>query len=206
MWSNQTILRFVPLVLVLAGLVWGRPSGANQTIILQVDVPELAWSGSTFETKLVRHLSRNVNLNVVTSSSSAVPRLEFPLDRYNTDSLKNWGMEVGGQYLLTVEVHNEWLETAKSFHLPLVFHKYETAGVIEGELRLIDLTRGKQLGKEPFTVRQKGPRIFQATMDDDINDPDLHLTAFDKIRFFDRLEEKATKYVVDWVGKQIRLR
>ena len=206
MWSNYTIFRSVPLLLVLTGLVWGRPSGTNQTIILHVDMPGLAWSGSTFETKLVRHLSRNANLNVVTSSSGTVPRSEFPLDRCNADSLKNWGMEIGGHYLLTVEVHNEWLETAKSFHLPLVFHKYETAGVIEGELRLIDLTRGKQLGKEPFTIRQKGPRAFQATMDDDINDPDLHLTAFDKVRFFDRLEEKAAKYVVDWVGKQIRLR
>ncbi|MFQ6007541.1 MAG: hypothetical protein ACE5K8_01180 [Candidatus Zixiibacteriota bacterium] len=206
MWSKQTIVRSVPLVLMLVGLVWGRPSGHVRTIILRVDVPRLAWSGSTLEAKLVRHLSRNVKLNVVTSSNNAASHLETPLDWHNADSLKSWGQEVGGHYLLTVEVHNEWLETTKSFHLPLVFHKYETSGVIEGELLLIDLTRGKQLGKEPFTVRQKGPRIFQATMDDDINDPDLHLTAFDKIRFFDHLEEKTTNYVVNWVGKLIRLR
>jgi hypothetical protein len=43
-------------------------------------------------------------------------------------------------------------------------------------------------------------------MDDDPNDPDLHLTAFDKVRFFDRLEEEAAKHVVNWVKKLIRLR
>ena len=206
MWSNLSLHRSVLLVLLLAGWVWGRPLSSDRTVILQVDVPALAWSGSTLEAKLLRHLSRNDNLNVVTSSTGTVDWPEFPQDRYNVDSLKNWGIEVGGHYLLTVVVHNEWLETRKSFHLPLVFHKYEIVGVIEGELRLVDIARGKQLGVEPFTVRQNGPRIFQATMDDDMNDPDLHLTAFDKVRFFDRLEEKATRYVVRWVGKLIRLR
>lgn len=90
--------------------------------------------------------------------------------------------------------------------LPLVFHKYETVGVIEGELRLVDIRRGKLLIAEPFQVKQKGPRIFQATMDDDVNDPDIHLTAPDKIGFFDRLEEKLALRVVERVEKVIRLR
>jgi hypothetical protein len=90
--------------------------------------------------------------------------------------------------------------------LLLVFHKYETVGVIEGELRLIDVRRGKFIIAEPFQVEQKGPRIFQATMDDDVNDPDIHLTAPDKIGFFDRLEEKLALRVVERVGKVIHLR
>ena len=90
--------------------------------------------------------------------------------------------------------------------LPLVFHKYETVGVIGGELRLIDIRRCKFLIAEPFKVEQKGPRIFQATMDDDVNDPDIHLTAPDKISFFDRLEERLASRVAKQVGKVIRLR
>jgi hypothetical protein len=80
--------------------------------------------------------------------------------------------------------------------LPLVFHKYETVGDIGGELRFIDVRRGKFLIAEPFKVEQKGPRIIQATMDDNVNNPDIHLMAPDKISFFDRLEERLALRVV----------
>jgi len=66
-------------------------------------------------------------------------------------------------------------------------------GVMEGEWRFIDLLQGKLLAAEPFQVEEKGAEIFQATMDDDINDPDLHIKSSDKIRFFDRLENKVTQ-------------
>lgn len=180
--------------------------GAERTIVVHVDVHPLAWSGSALEAKLKRHLSRSGSLSVVTAPNVSADWPEFPHDRYNVDSLVNWGTEVGGRYLLSVEIDSERLEKRKSFHLPLVFHKYETVGVIEGELRLIDVTRSKLLIAEPFKVEQKGPRVFQATMDDDINDPDILLTAPGKVRFFDRLEQKLSLHVTSWVGKMIRLR
>jgi len=121
--------------------------------------------------------------------------VDFPVNRYNTDSLLEWGREVGGRYLMLVEITREGLERHKSFHVPLVFHKYETVGVIEGEFRFLDLSRGKTLATETFKIEQKGPRIFQATMDDDKNDPDLHLTAPEKVIFFDHLEESLCRHL-----------
>jgi hypothetical protein len=191
---------------LLAGSVWSRPVATEQTLVVYVDAPDFAWGGSALEAKLVRHLSRSANVRVITPSSLAPDWPEFPRERYNIDSLVDWGLATGGRYLLLVEVLSQHLEKGKSFHLPLVFHRYDVTGVIQGELRLVDLRREKLVGAEPFTVRRKGPRVFQATMDDDPNDPDLHLTAFDKVRFFDRLEEEAAKHVVNWVKKLIRLR
>ena len=52
---------------------------------------------------------------------------------------------------------------------------------------------------EPFRIERKGPRIFQATMDDDKNDPDLHLTAPDKVRFFAELEDNLCELLSDRV-------
>lgn len=130
----------------------------------------------------------------------------FPADRYHLDSLVNWGLEAGVDHLLIVDVDNEQLRREKSFHLPLVFHKYETVGVIEGQLRLIDVARSRLLVSEPFRVKEKGARIFQATMDDDINDPDLHLTASAKLRLFHSLEERLAAKITERVEEIINLR
>jgi hypothetical protein len=91
------------------------------------------------------------------------------------------------------------LEKRKSFHIPLLFHKFETWGVIEGELRLIDVARSKQVRAVPFMVEQVGPRAWQATMDDDINDPDLRMTAPDKVQFFSRLEDKLVTNLLEQI-------
>ena len=214
MKSNIIKYSAIWLGFVLSLVWWGTAAGTTSGIIVYVNVPNLAWNGSTLEAKLVRHLSRYENTNVMTVDKVSDVEPEFPTDlsargrtcRYNLDSLTNWGREVGARYLLIVDVDCERLQKKKSFHLPLVFHQYRVFGVIEGELRLIDIRRKKLLIAESFKVKQKGPRIFQATMDDDINDPDLHLTASEKLRFFDRLEEKLALRLVKKIRKVIRLR
>lgn len=187
------------ILLLLAGGLKSAPF--NKDILLNVVTPPLAWGDSKLDQKLMLVLSRKPDMRIVSVSNNKAVSPEFPRDYYDTDSLLNWGREVGGRYLMFVEISSERLEKRKSFHLPLVFHKYETVGVIEGELRFIDLMRGKLLAAEPFKIEQKGTRIFQATMDDNINDPDLHLTAPDKIHFFDKLEDKLSQYLAKRVRR-----
>jgi hypothetical protein len=186
----------VTLLLVSLLPVGGMVSSApGRSLILSVISPPLAHSDSRVEEKLVRRLSRQSDIRVSLAEEGLPTGPPFPGDYHNTDSLLEWGREVGGRYLMVVEVIREGLERRKSFHVPLVFHKYETVGIIEGEFRFLDLSRGRLLAAEPFKVERKGPRIFQATMDDDANDPDLHLTAPDKVVFFDRLEESLCKHL-----------
>ncbi len=206
MVSNFSIRRVARLSFLLSLSLWAAALGATQTVIVHVDSPPLAWGASNLETKLITHLSRNGNGRIVTAQTMSTGGPEFPGEFYDFDNLVNWGTEVDGNYLLLVDIDNERLQTKKSFHLPLVFHKYQAVGVIEGELRLIDIRRGKSLIAEPFKVERKGPRIFQATMDDNINDPDIHLTAPEKTRFFERLEEKLALQIVKRVRKAVRLR
>jgi hypothetical protein len=196
----RRLVGLLPLIVVgfsilPVALTAGRTNGYG--VIIRVDAAPLAWCESKLEIKLQKYLTRVPNIRALSHGHEAGPIPAFPEDRFNLDSLVNWGQETGQDYLLLVLVGSERLERRKTFNVPLVFHRYETVGVIEGELRFVDLRKGKLLLAEPFEVKQKGKRIFQAAMDDDVNDPSIHLTASQKTRFFDRLEEKLAKRLTE---------
>lgn len=190
----KTLSVFLITGLLLASLANSFPS--TREVIVNVKTPSLVWNESKVDSKIKLNLTRTQDIRIKLASELGDNAPAFPDDYYNLDSLINWGAEVGGKFLMLVDISSERLEKRKSFHLPLVFHKYETYGVIEGELRIVDLLRSKLLVAEPFKVEEKGPRVFQATMDDDINDPDLKLSSPDKIIFFDKLEDKLTQHLI----------
>ena len=160
---------------------------------------------SKLEQHLIRALSRSADWRIVRVRGIETGPV-FPADQHNLDSLVNWSLEAGGSYLVMVTVDDRRLERRKGFHIPLVAHKYETVGVATGELRLIDVARGRQVLAEPFRIEKRGPRVFQATMDDDINDPDLHLRAPQKAIFAGELDDKLSRHLVKRIGSAIRIR
>lgn len=173
-------------VLAMASTVESLP---NRTVLLYVKAAPSAWADSRLKEKLISHLASSPEVRVV-DAKEGKDRPPTPESDYDVDSLVNWGREIGGRYLLTVEVHSTRLETKKTFNLPLIFHRYKTSGIIDGQFRLIDLSRGKQLAAEPFKLTQDGPSVIQAAWDGLESDPDLHLSAAEKLIFFDRLEEQ----------------
>ncbi len=162
----------------------------EKKIFIKVFSPENAWTDSQIESKIAKSFSSqsNIIVQMIDNDNNAEPK--FPKNYFNSDLLIEWGKESGGRYVMIVDIQSERIEKRKSFHLPLIFHKYQTYGIIEGEFRIFDVERGKLLSVKTFKVEEKGARIFQATMDDDINDPDLHITAPAKIKFFSKLEDK----------------
>lgn len=185
-------------LIVLSAVVFSINAFANPSyreIILNVITPPLAWNESKVDQKLRQTLSRTADIRIKLVSELSDEHPVFPENYYNLDTLLNWGMEVGGRFIMLVDIKSERLEKKKTFHIPLIFHKYQTFGIIEGELRIIDIKRGKLLTAETFKIEQKGPRILQASMDDEKSDPDLHISAPDKLQFFDKLEDKLTKYL-----------
>lgn len=178
------------IVLLLICSVSVTAAPAKKEIYIKVFTPEIAWADSQIETKILKSFSNQSNLNIQIVNDDKHFEPIFPQNYYDTESLIEWGKEIGGRYLMIVDVKSERIEKRKSFHIPLIFHKYQTYGVVEGEMRLIDVDRGKLLSVKTFSVEEKSSRIFQATMDDDINDPDLHISAPNKILFFDKLEDK----------------
>lgn len=81
MRSNFPICRTAWLSLLLSLFWWGQALGAARTVIVHVDVPPLAWSGSTLEMKLIKHLSLHENGRFMTAPDriSVFDRLEEKL-------------------------------------------------------------------------------------------------------------------------------
>lgn len=183
------------------GLLITAALAQPRDIVLRVVEPTVPYAASRLDQHLVKAFSRDQTARVtnVTPDHAAYPR--FPETPYDLDSLANWGTEIGGRFLLTVTVTDERLERRKSFNLPLFFHKWESVGVLAGEIRLYDLLRGKLLVAEPFEKVLAGKRIFQASMDDQKYDPDIHLTASEKIQFFDRLQAEAASDILKMTRK-----
>lgn len=187
--------RFALIAATILAMVTAVEALPNRTVLLSVEAAPLAWADSHLKDKLIRRLSSSPEVRVV-DAQEGMDRPPSPQTSYDVDSLVNWGREIGGKYLLTVEVHSSRLEIKKTFNLPLIFHRYKTFGIIVGEFRLIDLSRGKQLAAEPFSLKQDGPSIIQAAGDGLENDPDIYLTPAEKILFFDRLEEQLAAMLV----------
>jgi hypothetical protein len=78
--------------------------------------------------------------------------------------------------------------------------------VATGVIRIVDASRGRLLAAEPFEIKLKGPRVFQAASDDIADDPTLHIKASDKLLFFAQLEDKLTEWITKRFYKVVRTR
>jgi len=184
-----TVLVLMTLIMCLASDMFSAP----RTILLRVETEDLAWAETHLSEKLLRILSRDSELRIVSSIGSDDSMPGFPSASHDIDSLLDWGREVGGRYLMLVTIHSQRLEKRKTFSIPLILHKYKTIGVIEGELRFLDLQRGRLLAAEPFKEELAGRRIIQGDPDNSKDDPDLHIPRPEKTAFFSRLEDKLAK-------------
>lgn len=202
-------MRKLTVILGLTGMVLAFGLNAltqPREIVLRIQEPKVPYAASRIDQKLVTMLSRDQSIRVTLVDGTDTTLASFPTARYDLDSLASWGNEIGGRFLLSVVVHDQRLERRKSFHIPILFHKWEAVGVVEGEIRLVDLLRNKQLVAEPFTTTLSAKRVFQGTMDDHKYDPDIHLTASEKIRFFDKLQTAAAEKIIEETRRYMGVR
>lgn len=165
-------------------------AGTTRDIILHLTPAPSAWSSQNLQEKVIERLTRQRNWRVRLAQEQEPDFPGAPATNWNADNLMDWGSEIGGRYLLIIKVQSERLERRKTFSIPLIFHRWEVFGVIVAEIRLFDIKHRRVLLAEPIKIELKGPRIFQAHPDADRYDADIHITAPDKIAFFDRLERR----------------
>lgn len=188
---------------VLSLLCIGQTIAAPPVLLLNVQEAELAWADPHIYDRLERLLTGELGLQVVgTHHAAKLPA--FPTNRSDTEGLVNWGQEAGGRYLMVVTIQSERLERRKSINVPLLFHKYETVGVVKGEVRLYDISRGRLLLSKDIDYKITAKNVFQASFDGDRNDPAIHLSAMEKLTFFGKLEDKVASKLTDRVKKVLR--
>lgn len=199
---NRSLDTAILLGLLLVGLA-GQANASPSVVLLKVDQAAVAWADPDLSGKLERRLTTDLTLKVLTvGDNSGLP--SGPDNRYHTDSLVNWGQEAGARFLMLVTVSSERLERKKTFNIPFIFHKYETVGIILGEVRFYDIARGRLLMSRPIDFELEAKRVFQGAMDGDRNDPSIHLTAVEKIDFFSKLEEKLAERLIDGIKKILK--
>jgi hypothetical protein len=179
---------------------------APRRIVLHVEQADFAWGKSDLTQHVVSRLSRSSEIRTVVSSDLAETSPAFPEAVYDIDSLLEWGREIGGHYLFVIVVTSERLETAKTFSLPLIVHRWETVAVIEGEVRMLDLNRGRLLWAEPFHEQLRARSVLQGDADQTKADADLHVPAEEKQLLFSELEERLTDRLTTKVRRLARSR
>lgn len=196
----------VALFLCLGLFAAPAVTASGIVVYLHVQSPPVPWADSKLADKLRVRLCQDDAFDVIEVGGRAEQFPPFPSDPCNTERLVDWGQEAGGRYLVMVTVDDERIERRKTFSIPLIVQKYQTVGIVEGNYRLIDVYRGKLLEARSFRIKLDGPRIFQGSMDDDINDPDIHLNAVEKIRFIGRLEDHVAEKLAERFEKEVRNR
>lgn len=193
-------IKTLTIPLILFSLVVQAGPLRQRKVVIHVNSPDVIWKNSELDKKMEIALSRSEEFSVILSSNQTnQPR--FPKDHYNLENLINWGAELGGQYLLVVDISDERIERNKIFSIPLIMQRYKTSGIIEGEIRFIDIARNKLLNASPLYVEIDGPARLQAWVDDDINDADLHIKSSGKIAFLNSLEQETALELVKIIKK-----
>lgn len=183
-------------MLAVLGCVCLAISGTKRDVLLHVESAPSGWIESRLSERLAVTLGRSADMAITMTEDIDGRMPPFPGASRDFDSLTAWGNKAGGRYLIVVRVASQRFETRKTFNMPLIFQKYEVFGIVEGELRIIDLQKPRLLAAEPFMTELRGPRVFQASMEDDKHDPDLHLTAVEKVKFLGQLEQKVADQLV----------
>jgi hypothetical protein len=200
--NKQSLYGVVLALCLLAG--FGPSASAQGTkLLVAIEQQPTAFTDSRLFDYLSTELTRDARIQVepipACNPAQASSRAQaFDLERLVTD-----GRQRLGQYLLYIRVSSERYDRRKTFSVPLVFHKWEVIGVIEGEWRLIDVARGKLVRAEPFHIELNGKRVIQATMDDNVDDPDINMSAPDKIQFFGQLERTLSDQIIARTSGQI---
>ncbi|RKX22787.1 MAG: hypothetical protein DRP35_01115 [Candidatus Zixiibacteriota bacterium] len=193
-------IKTLTIPLILVSLAVQASPLRQRRVVIHVNSPDVIWKNSELDKKMEIALSRSEEFSVILSNNQTnQPR--FPKDHYNLENLINWGAELGGQYLLVVDIFDERIERNKIFSIPLIMQRYKTSGIIEGEIRFIDIARNKLLNASPLYVEIDGPARLQAWVDDDINDADLHIKPSGKIAFLNSLEQETALELVKIIKK-----
>ncbi len=204
----RTIFRR-PLLVLLALLASAAGAKAqNNVVLVAIEQSPTAWADSRLYDKLAERLTRDSKVRVSQISPKIISPNGNSSGVFDFDDLLAAGRTAGGQYILLIQINSERYDRRKTFTVPLIFHKWEVIGVIEGEWRLIDVVKGRQIKAAPFKIEMNGKRIFQATMDDNVDDPDINMTSSAKLLFFGQLEDLLADQIFTvsqiYLGKQDR--
>jgi len=184
---------------LLASAVSGQ--AARRTIGVVCEKPSAPLPDFSLVTMLDQKLAVTNGLAVL---SPRIDTLTPPPDRqFNIDSLTAWGAKTGCRYILYLQITRRDIGTRKQPSIPFLLSRYVVEGRLAGTYLLIDVEKGRLVGKWPLQTRITGPRRWEVA-DDYPDDPDLFVTAPHRLELLWTLEETAADNIIATVQPHLR--
>ncbi|MFH1701037.1 MAG: hypothetical protein ABIE07_10665 [Candidatus Zixiibacteriota bacterium] len=187
-------------ILLLNTIVFAQPDQRTLSVVLEKpknDIYDLELID-----RLVEKLSMQSNLKVIVSTEDSTLPIP-PNERFDLDRLSEWGHECGSRYLVYLQLDNREIITRKRFSIPYILNRYIVEGQVDGTFSFLDLNRDKIINTWTLKTRISGPRQWQAG-EDYPEDPDLHMSAPQKIRLMRKLEDKAASEIFAKIKPHLR--
>jgi len=166
------------------------------------ETPSASIPDFTLLDRLYDGLATYADLDVIIPEEDS-GRAETPNDRFNLPKLADWGQLHGCRYLLYLQVESRRIATHKQLSIPFVLSRYVVRGRLTGTYILIDTQRRKAINTWNLCTTIGGPRQWQV-FDDYRDDPDLQLSASEKIAFLQRLETTAAAEIIGNIVPLVR--
>ncbi len=181
-------------------ILLGMPgiSVADNDIIVRLEYPECPWADINLEDKLDLYLSEISRVPVIATYRNNDSLNRSPRTSDFSD-LINYGESMGGRFLVDIFIERIDLEKRKTTVIPQFVSRYQTYGVMTGNLRIVDVQKARMLKIKKIDCSLKASDRW-TFVDDNKHDPDLNIAADQKIVLFRKLEDK----VVSELYKEIR--
>ena len=186
------IIVVLSLLAVAAARMHGQTALGPVTVVMEQ--PRQYLSDFTLTDRLNRFLVLRGGYDVIlTDTDSTLP--QPPRDRFDPRRLLEWGQRVGCRYLIYLRIDDRLVERRKKTTIPFILNHYVVEGRLTGDVALLDLTRDRVVGTWPLEAIITGPQKWQIN-DDYPDDPDLNISAPQKILFLQKLEDAAVEEIM----------
>jgi hypothetical protein len=179
--------RLVGGMLTIVCLLGGTLSAENG-IAISLQLPQTAWSDSHLGEKLDMHLS---TINRVPISRFGPDKNMAPIGAESSFlELLEFGRRQNDRFLVDIIVDRIDLEKRKMTVIPCLLFRYRLYAVLTGKMRILDITRERIIKFQDIDYEIKASDQWQV-VDDNRDDPALHVPSDEKAILFNRLEEEA---------------
>lgn len=130
-------------------------------------------------------------------------RPQPPDNRFDLESLIDWGKEMGVRYIIYLQVDKRLIATAKRWSIPLILSRYVVEGHLDGAYSLIDTRHQKRINVWNLEAELAGPQQWQIA-EDYRDDPDLHIPAPQKMSFLQKLDDLAAAQIIRNIAPNLK--
>lgn len=193
----------IAFLILCSALLGSIPAISGQVVVVNLESVPNPWADVRLGEKLDFYLATESRTDVIRISPELRDSLNWDTRTERLDDLIDHGIKMNARYLVDVFIDRIDLDRRKVTVVPQAAFRYRVYGVLSGMLRVIDIERARMVRVKEIDCEIKVSDRWRFG-DDDINDADLHLSAYRKTIMFDELEEKAAQKIFGEISRLTR--